>query len=244
MSCPVTKIQSDGNLVVYNPNTKRSIWRMRAMDNTATSTITVQDDGILQMTQTDVLVWSLEAPSTGEVESTSDVEEDLLPSFEDVTVPCGFLGTSWDTVPVVKKEAAINLGYSQCSWENPPFQNLDYVEYYPWWNITDEEKEDAQVLGCDEQSWNKMITHYYSYYWQDFVADGIEHCIEKLGYNQVSWDEGVNPPESETQYFDELSADGKDGAECLGYSQSTWDTSWEIDCYVLKYGTVPPVPIM
>jgi len=260
VSCPIARIQSDGNLVVYNPNIGRSIWRKKT-DSTDASIVTVQDNGFLRMTQNDILIWSLEAPTTdtSQVEapeaidpisdvpeilpddSTSNTETVALPSFEDVTVRCGFLGTSWDTVPTVEKEAAMNLGYDQCSWEYPPFQNLDYIEYYPWWNITDEEKSDAETLGCNELSWNKMISHYYSYYWQDFVADGIAHCLRKLGYNKRSWDEGTNPPVSETQSFDELSDNARRGAECLGYTQSTWDTSWEVDCYALKYGTDPPV---
>ena len=45
---------------------------------------------------------------------------------------CNYLGTSWKTITSEQKEAAIQLGYDECSWENPPFQNQDYIEYYPW----------------------------------------------------------------------------------------------------------------
>jgi len=165
-----------------------------------------------------------EIPS--KVSSVLQIANHSLPPSKPMFGPdtkCNYLGTSWKTITSEQKEAAIQLGYDECSWENPPFENQDYIEYKPWWNITDDEQDDAMILGCDEASWDSMVHHYYSFYWDDLINVGIEQCAIDLGFTQFSWDTGEDQPCSEELDWKDLNNVEKRGAICLGYKQSTWD---------------------
>eukprot|EP00593_Proboscia_inermis_P015671 CAMPEP_0171302010 /NCGR_PEP_ID=MMETSP0816-20121228/11292_1 /TAXON_ID=420281 /ORGANISM="Proboscia inermis, Strain CCAP1064/1" /LENGTH=161 /DNA_ID=CAMNT_0011780063 /DNA_START=494 /DNA_END=976 /DNA_ORIENTATION=+ len=89
--------------------------------------------------------------------------------------------------------------------------------------ITNEEKDDADILGCDEVSWDSQIHHYSSFYWEDLINAGVKSCATKLGYDIQSWDLQLNPPSSAFTLFDDLSNNEKEGAICMGYSEFTWD---------------------
>ena len=84
------------------------------------------------------------------------------------------------------------------------------------------------ILGCDEASWDSMVHHYYSFYWNDMVNDGVEQCAIDLGYTQITWDTSEDPPSSEDSNWKELNNVEKRGAICLGYKSSTWDA--DTDC--------------
>jgi len=141
---------------------------------------------------------------------------------------CDLLGKKkWTDLSLSLKSAAISLGYDECSWDFPPYNNK--IEYQPWSYLKLSQQENAKILGCNEYSWNINANHFYGISWDDLAEYGVKECAENLGYSQISWDNNSTDPESTEKWWKDLSEVEKGAAKCIGYGKKTWNTAYVCD---------------
>jgi hypothetical protein len=63
--------------------------------------------------------------------------------------------------------------------------------------------------------------------WDDLNWTEINSAEQKLwmvlGWDEDSWQEDTDPPESDDKYWEDLSTSEKKAAKELGYTQALWD---------------------
>lgn len=120
--------------------------------------------------------------------------EELSESAKNAAAVMGYDETTWDEGEQVayhskdfselssdEKRAAVFLG------RDP----LDYkLKNVMWGDISDETKEQAQVLGWDEEKWDESWTTHdveCKYKW-DEASSEAQKALEYFGYNKNLWD--------------------------------------------------------
>lgn len=63
--------------------------------------------------------------------------------------------------------------------------------------------------------------------WDDLSWEDMNSSEQKLwsilGWDEDSWEEETDPPESDDTYWEDLTAKQREAAEQLGYTQESWD---------------------
>jgi hypothetical protein len=65
---------------------------------------------------------------------------------------------------------------------------------------------------------------YFDEWWRDLPLE-IQEAYAELGWNETIWDQGGEPPASDSMRWDELSMEEQDAAGVLGYTQYSWDAT-------------------
>lgn len=73
-------------------------------------------------------------------------------------------------------------------------------------------------------------------WWADLPKD-IKRAFKVLGWDQVSWDTGINPP-SENMSWDELTLAMQGAAGVIGYTQETWDLEEDVSDSIEDYAWI------
>jgi hypothetical protein len=86
-----------------------------------------------------------------------------------------------------------------------------------------EEDAATTILGLDERGWDCWMNHYESYGWADMEERGIATSYAGLGWSQSSWEDGADPPESDSKSWNELTEAERLHAKNLCYDMYNWD---------------------
>ena len=120
------------------------------------------------------------------------------------------------------------IAYTRSSWDNLEILDLESLRFA---DLTDEEKSTVNSLGMNANVWDCFVNHYNGYYW-DELPGGVRSHFNVLGYGRSSWDDGINVPETEDMYWDELSTSQQEAAYKLCYFKNSWNwislAEWEI----------------
>lgn len=146
------------------------------------------------------------------------------PTRNPTTETCDMIGNNaWSSLGSSKKEAAKGLGYNKCSWAYPPYNND--IEYKSWSRLTSNERDNAMLLDCDAFSWDRMMNHYSDYSWGELVLESLDVCAKELGYTPNTWAADIDP-EAAMNWWDNFTDTEMLGAECLGYTEETWNNEY------------------
>ena len=72
-----------------------------------------------------------------------------------------------------------------------------------------------KVQGYPGDTWDELS-------WTD-MNSAEQSLWATLGWDEASWEEETDAPDSDDKYWEELSQGEIDAAETLGYDQSSWD---------------------
>lgn len=72
-----------------------------------------------------------------------------------------------------------------------------------------------KVNGDPSAAWDNLS-------WSD-MSSAEQGLWAALGWDESSWEEETDPPESSDKYWEELSQDERFAADQLGYTQALWD---------------------
>lgn len=128
--------------------------------------------------------------------------------------------TPWIQLGTTEQNSGTNLGYFSSSWDNLEIYDLESLRYS---DLTVQERQSLQALGLDSDQWDCFMNHYNGYYWDELQSIGVLVHFTTLGYTQSSWDDGIDPPDTEGMYWDDLSPEQQDAANKLCYFQNSWD---------------------
>eukprot|EP00553_Chaetoceros_curvisetus_P003989 CAMPEP_0204621656 /NCGR_PEP_ID=MMETSP0717-20131115/7305_1 /ASSEMBLY_ACC=CAM_ASM_000666 /TAXON_ID=230516 /ORGANISM="Chaetoceros curvisetus" /LENGTH=327 /DNA_ID=CAMNT_0051636115 /DNA_START=341 /DNA_END=1321 /DNA_ORIENTATION=+ len=155
-----------------------------------------------------------------------------------------------------QKSAALALGYTPETWNQPGATDIEYIswwynvnmDYYDWDGDGEYYEPNpaflnaAKTLGfvgdSAEDVWDCWQNHYSYYEWSELVQWDIASSFEALGWTEAKWnEEDLTPPTSESKKYSQLTGAEKTAASALCYTQKIWD--YEVLPFCLdKKGTV------
>ena len=114
-----------------------------------------------------------------------------------------------------------NLGYTELTWNVHRLAEVESRGHYELMYY--EEDAATTILGLDERGWDCWMNHYESYGWADMEERGIATSYAGLGWSQSSWEDGADPPESDSKSWNELTEAERLHAKNLCYDMYNWD---------------------
>jgi hypothetical protein len=72
-----------------------------------------------------------------------------------------------------------------------------------------------EVKGNPNEFWDEMS-------WTD-LSPSEQKILATLGWDEDSWEEETDAPESDDKYWEALTDEEKDAAKKLGYTEAYWD---------------------
>jgi len=163
-------------------------------------------------------------------------EKSLPWSFDDTASPPVDIDFScpavryqaWSQLKTQQKYAALDLGYTQYSWNNYDAE----VELLSFEEVTKESDWNQAVLdlGYDTDTWDCCINNYMSYTYKDLqnhqsTFPFLEYSVNVLGWTKESWgsEDPKKWPDSEFKEWDQLIDFEKTAADYLCYYKESWD---------------------
>merc|ERR1712238_386224 len=112
------------------------------------------------------------------------------------------------------------LDYTKETWNllgtNPIEESIFYF-------LTSDQQDAAEQLGFVEDTWDCYQNHYDGYTWSELEEVKVAKYWIELGWNQLSWDEDIDPLNIFDMKWVELTPAQQEAATELCYRQGTWD---------------------
>lgn len=90
------------------------------------------------------------------------------------------------------------------------------------------------AMGLNEEQWDCNINHYTYYDWEELEVEGVQVFYLALGWSEASWNGESGPPQSEDEFWSDLSDGQREAAEALCYQCELWNGSplptWSAIC--------------
>ena len=114
------------------------------------------------------------------------------------------------------------MGYTQETWDIPGSNELEGTSYV---DLDNNEKTGVMtLLGLTaEEVYDCHINHYHGYWWADLVESGYDIYYALLGWNEDSWDNDGDAPNTEDMYWNELTIHQQVAAGQICYFRDLWD---------------------
>lgn len=180
----------------------------------------------LEQTAADYLCYD-ENSWDGEPLPWSDDDVESPPAEMDFECP-GIRYVSWSQLRSQERYAALDLGYSEFSWNNfeDPIEELSFEEV----NSERDWRQALTDLGYEEQTWDCCINNYRSYEYSELTEDKsgyafLQYAVNVLGWTEQNWgsDNPDHWPRTEFKKWDELSDFEKAAADYLCYYEESWN---------------------
>jgi len=200
-------------------------------------------------------IWADELQTVTEAGSAQPESATSDSNVEEVRKPEGNVEDFWNAqewTALTPAEQALwgKLGWNQASWneeiEAPDSENKDWAE------LNGEEQSVASQLGYVEETWNGIdvqeirepegnIEDFWNAQEWTALTPAEQALWGKLGWNQASWNEEIEAPDSENKDWAELSDEERSVASQLGYTEVLWNeepveqtsnTGTITDCYI------------
>lgn len=133
----------------------------------------------------------------------------------------------WQDLDTTTRNLALQLGYDEQSWDHPgrnPLEDVSYsrvsVRFSP------EYQSILGQLGFTTNSYDCWINHYRASSWDELTQRQIVGFYETLGWTRATWtsqNSRLQPDETESQNWNELTGEQRHAAEQLCYIQELWD---------------------
>jgi len=121
------------------------------------------------------------------------------------------------TIQIVAEE---KLGYIMLTWNN---HGLASVEKSGWESLTSNEREGAELLGFEQNTWSCWVNHYEDSTWDELVEKGAQAYFEQLGWTRAHWEYTAPLPFTEGRWWGQLTDKEKDAANGLCYFEDNWN---------------------
>merc|ERR1712238_526789 len=112
------------------------------------------------------------------------------------------------------------LDYTKETWN---LLGTNPIEASIFYFLTSDHKDAAEQLGFVEDTWDCYQNHYDGYSWSELEEYKLKTYWIALGWDQLSWDEGIDPLNIFDMKWVELTPAQQDAATELCYRQGSWD---------------------
>jgi len=120
---------------------------------------------------------------------------------------------TWEKLPNNARKSAVELGYTQETW-NEGWSDL--AEYW-WEDLSASQKDAAARLGWDQGAWDSK---YNDTSWDD-LPPNANKAVTYLGFTKWAWDEGEWPAVGE-KYWEGMTQEERNALYVLGYNGDNW----------------------
>merc|ERR1712194_413256 len=171
----------------------------------------------------DAIVGNEIRPSECEENGLCEVKENKCENVPYVSPE--FRWTAYDDLTADQMDLATKLNYTEDTWNTMGTNPIEY------WALEDldiywEEgsQEVAVLLGfVNVDMWDCDVNHYFGYNWEGLETYNLQKYWSALGWNEESWTEEIDPPDTSDMYWEELTNAQQKAAEEICYFEESWD---------------------
>ncbi len=121
--------------------------------------------------------------------------------------------TEWKKLPIKARKAAEAIGYTEEKWDSGEFVD---VSYYHWWDLSEDQKKNLEILGWEETAWE---TKYEWTEWKDLPK--LQKKAAKIaGYTEDTWQGHVDGLD---EWWNDLSKEKREAMCVFGWTEAKWD---------------------
>ena len=121
--------------------------------------------------------------------------------------------TDWKKLPIKARKAAEAIGYTEEKWNSGEFVD---VSYYHWWDLSEDQKKNLEILGWEETAWEEK---YQWTEWKDLPK--LQKKAAKIaGYTEDTWQGHVDGLD---EWWNDLSKEKREAMCVFGWTEAKWD---------------------